>query len=536
MSFSLGGSSASNNSSSNSQLDPEIKNRWLQLEGRADDAYNTIRDGVQSGAYNLDPQQMVAPLNGIQQDAIGVARQIAGTGPGGDQVRQASALASSLPTAQSMANDPHLTQTASYRPAYEIQESLAGPTPYVPAYEIQESTAGPASTYGGAQIGPASTYGGAQIAPLSIYGGAQTDLSRLPGLSAQTAAQGAATYKDLYNSNVIDPVLKDLFRAKQMTDTQNAAAATQAGAFGGSRHGVVDAETNRAFADEAAKTAANLQQSGFNTIAGLAQSDADRALAADTSRYGTTAGLLQANTANLQQAGLSAADAANARAQAQAGLLQQAGLASADAQNQRAQQQAQLEQQAGLAGAEARNNMAQFNATQSQNADVFNANNENNAADLMAQYQQSNSQFNAGQSQAADVFNANNENQAAWANSAAKDQASADNANRYLQALTSGGQLQLSGAQTLGNLGQQIHSDAMDNYNLLKDAGATAQQNAQQFADANTQAKQWNMQLPMQALNAYLPAFGNAVPTVSSGGTTTGTTNSRGKQSGVGWG
>jgi hypothetical protein len=53
-----------------------------------------------------------------------------------------------------------------------------------------------------------------------------------------------------------------------------------AGAFGGDRSALVEAETNRAYGDQAARTAAQLRSQGFDRAAGLAQSDAGRALQA----------------------------------------------------------------------------------------------------------------------------------------------------------------------------------------------------------------------------------------------------------------
>ena len=48
------------------------------------------------------------------------------------------------------------------------------------------------------------------------------------------------------------------------------------GAFGGSRSGILEAETNRAFADQAARTAAGLRQGGFDRATSLAGQDINR--------------------------------------------------------------------------------------------------------------------------------------------------------------------------------------------------------------------------------------------------------------------
>lgn len=89
-----------------------------------------------------------------------------------------------------------------------------------------------------------------------------------------------SAYMNPYTQNVIDTSLADLSRQGQMVLGQNAAAAAKAGAFGGSRHGVVEAETNRALLDASARMAAGLRQDAFNTATGLATGDLTRALQA----------------------------------------------------------------------------------------------------------------------------------------------------------------------------------------------------------------------------------------------------------------
>ena len=94
---------------------------------------------------------------------------------------------------------------------------------------------------------------------------------------------GLDQYMNPYRSQVIDTTMEALDRQRQIQQQQNAASAVQAGAFGGSRQGVVESETNRAFADQAAQTMAALNTQGFDTAASLQQADADRALQAQLS-------------------------------------------------------------------------------------------------------------------------------------------------------------------------------------------------------------------------------------------------------------
>jgi hypothetical protein len=107
-------------------------------------------------------------------------------------------------------------------------------------------------------------------------------------------------YMNPYLRNVADTTMNDMFRARQIQGQSDNYSATQAGAFGGSRHGVAEAETNRNFYDVMGRQLADLYGTGFNAATGLAGQDLDRGLQADQSNQ--TAGL----TANAQQ--LAAAD------------------------------------------------------------------------------------------------------------------------------------------------------------------------------------------------------------------------------------
>ena len=119
----------------------------------------------------------------------------------------------------------------------------------------------------------------------------------LPTMNAQTydaqtvGGQDMSGYMNPYTSGVIDTTMADMDRARQMTQNQNGAAASAAGAFGGSRHGLVEAETNRAFADQAGQMAAGLRQNAFSNAQGMALNDANAVNQAS-----------QFNTGNQQQA------------------------------------------------------------------------------------------------------------------------------------------------------------------------------------------------------------------------------------------
>ncbi len=120
--------------------------------------------------------------------------------------------------------------------------------------------------------------------------------------AGQFSQRDVAPYMNQYENQVVNRALGDIERARQMQRNQDAASAQRAGAFGGDRHGVVDALTNEAFAKQAADTSAQLRSQGFDRASQLAVGDINRTMTADQSNQGAN---LQARLGN-QQAGLTA--------------------------------------------------------------------------------------------------------------------------------------------------------------------------------------------------------------------------------------
>lgn len=151
-------------------------------------------------------------------------------------------------------------------------------------------------------------------------------------VQAGSAAGGINTYMNPFTQQVIDTSMADLERQRLMQQNQLGAQATAARAFGGSRQGIAEAETNRAFAQQGGQLAAQLRQQGFQTALGASQQDvanqmqaalANQAAGGRAAEFGQQLGF-QGQQAN-QQAALQAA-LANQSAQAQAA---QRGLAAA---------------------------------------------------------------------------------------------------------------------------------------------------------------------------------------------------------------
>lgn len=208
---------------------------------------------------------------------------------------------------------------------------------YKPA-DIAAPTLTPAATATAPTLGPTATVTG--VDPITAQ--------------QVTAGQLASTDLDLYmnpyTKQVIDTSLADLERQRQIQQNLTSAQAGAAKAFGGSRHGIAEAETNLGFGRTAGQLASGLRQAGFQQAQQAAQQD----------------------IASRMQAGL-ANQAANLQAQTTTGQQSlQAQLANQAAKNQMAQFGAGQQMQAALANQAARNQMDQFGAGQQMQAALAN--------------------------------------------------------------------------------------------------------------------------------------------------------------------
>ena len=192
--------------------------------------------------------------------------------------------------------------------------------------------------------------GGAGSAPL------QTGIDVASGVGGYQPQQVSATpltgvdlsgYMNPYQSDVINSTINQAMRAKGITDASDAAKATAAGAFGGSRSAVLQNLDDNAWQQNLQQTLAGLNSSNFTQAQGAAQNDLSRQLAASQSNQ--NAGL-QGAALNLNAANALANMGGQQLSQAltRAGALSTAG--DAQQQNQQAQldaayQQWQLAQQ-----------------------------------------------------------------------------------------------------------------------------------------------------------------------------------------------
>lgn len=93
--------------------------------------------------------------------------------------------------------------------------------------------------------------------------GASQGMNYRPMAITAPSQAGLQQYTNPYETQVVQQSLDDLERSRLMAQNVGGAQASAANAFGGSRQGIAEAETNRAFADQAARTASGLRQTGY---------------------------------------------------------------------------------------------------------------------------------------------------------------------------------------------------------------------------------------------------------------------------------
>lgn len=185
-------------------------------------------------------------------------------------------------------------------------------------YALAAQTYGDLASFGAPQVGAANVGQAAQATGVGQVGGVQ---------AGQLSGTDIGSYMSPYTEEVTNAALRQLGGAQDIALNQLGAEATRAGAFGGSRHGVAEAETRKAYGQQAADIITQQQQQAFQNAQQAAQFDIGQRASADA----------------LNQ---QAAEAAAAREQA----VRTGNVAAA---NQFALQQSQYEQAANMANQQA---------------------------------------------------------------------------------------------------------------------------------------------------------------------------------------
>jgi len=332
----------------------------MQLNGYKGN--NMSLGGGSSSSQQLDPALRDLFLQNYQgaQDVAGglKARQFAGFTPEQDRAMQITGQFA----------DPNSEVFTGMRNAYAMANEAAN-------YGPQQVAAG---TYGGATIDPAALAQAAQLNRGSIRDvgaqgvtGQRVAQEALGAIAPQARAnirdvtagsflnQNLQAYMNPYTQAVTEQSLSDLERSRQLEQQRTAAQATAARAFGGSRQGVAEAETNRAYGENAARLLAQQNAQAYQAAQQASEADLARAMQAQQLNQAQDLATTQQSLQLAGQFGLANQDAALRAALANQGVdvstgqlntqnAQQVALANAQAQNARAAQQASLAQQAGL--------------------------------------------------------------------------------------------------------------------------------------------------------------------------------------------
>ena len=134
----------------------------------------------------------------------------------------------------------------------------------------------------------------------------------LAGTGAQYDPTSYQAYMNPYEDAAVQTALSDIQRASDIAQVGNRARAVGAGAFGGSRDAIVQAEQNRNALDQQARTAAQMRAAGYGQAQQLGMSAFDSAMgrqqnmATAYGQLGQGIGQLGTNLGQLgvQQAGL----------------------------------------------------------------------------------------------------------------------------------------------------------------------------------------------------------------------------------------
>jgi len=171
--------------------------------------------------------------------------------------------------------------------------------------QTQALTSAPMQTYGGPLTAGASNLqqqgfaGIGEIAKGGFNPTAFTSQYKAPGAYSPTTSSfdtaAASQYMNPYLSASLQPQIDEARRQSQITQQQNAAKMTSAGAFGGSRGAIMDAETQRSLGANLAGITGAGYSKAYDTA--MSQFNADQQRKMQEAQYGATQGMTSAQNA-----------------------------------------------------------------------------------------------------------------------------------------------------------------------------------------------------------------------------------------------
>jgi hypothetical protein len=182
-------------------------------------------------------------------------------------------------------------------------------------------------------------------------------------------------YMSPYRQGVIDQTVNEMLRANDKARLSDQARATKAGAFGGSRHGILDAERERNFQTTLGNTVGQLLDQGYGQARDQFNTDTARGVDVQKTNVGNQIDVAKTNAGTAADLAKTDAAAANQAGQFAAGASQQAQQFNTGMEFQRQDQNAGRNLQAGMFNSDMglkgwNANAGQFNAEQGRMQDA----------------------------------------------------------------------------------------------------------------------------------------------------------------------
>ena len=323
--------------------------------------------GGSSSTQQLDPalrDLFLQNYQGAQGTASGLqARQFAGFTPDQEQAFALNRLYGSQLSAPTLfATDAAnlLRQGAQYQPQ-NVQYTNAIAQGYTPAQaQAAQLSRGDIRNVNAAGVT------GSQVAREAFGSLAPSASANIRDVTpASFLNQNIQAYMNPYTQAVTERTLQDLERSRQLEQVKTSAQATAAKAFGGSRQGVAEAETNRAYGENAARLLAQQNAAAYQAAQQISEADLGRMMQAQQLNQAKDLATTQQALALSGQFGLANQDAALRAALANQGVDVSTG-----------QLNVQNAQQIALANQAAMNQAGQFGASAQNAAALANAQNQ----------------------------------------------------------------------------------------------------------------------------------------------------------------
>lgn len=238
-----------------------------------------------SSANIFQPQTSQNPYQqaaGAQQQALattGAATQYrtsplaTGTMAQGTQYQTSPAAMSTMMSGTQYQSSPTAMGRMAAGMAYQPPSAATGTMTSGTQYQAPSAAMGALSRGTGYEVNPLAQQGFQRAMSYNPERVAATRYGAAQEMTPQTGAAAMQAYQNPYETQVVQQTLRDIGTQAQMGQQNLAAQAQAAKAFGGSRHGIAEAEAMKGYTQQMADAAGRLRQQGFQTQLGAGQFD-----------------------------------------------------------------------------------------------------------------------------------------------------------------------------------------------------------------------------------------------------------------------